>query len=341
MITIEELFKQSIPVWSWSKLGKFTQCPKSYFYSYIAKMEKHDQSGYGKFGGLVHDCSEQLQKGEWTHEQALEHYDTTMQGYLDRGLTIAFGDINVYRANNRHFIQNFRPVENARTEVQVLAEVEGRWFVGYIDLLAVEKVEKDENGNEIFHMVVGDYKTSKIYSGEKYKHNAMQLILYAHMLELLYPNIRVSTLYWNHVMFASVSFNGGASARKLRSALYIDYVKRMEAYAKKQEWDMPTSYIMEYVVKNEVPPEFEGMFTIEDCLVEITYNASEVERLKKYIRTTCGVIDKTNDFICKKDNIFCTALCEFYWACEAYNETTGLQTKEIFKDINIDLAKLF
>lgn len=341
MVTLNELFEKGIPVWSWSKLGKFTQCPKSFFYSYVAKIDKHDQSGYGKFGGLTHECSEKMQLQEWTNEEAVLHYDKKMDEYMERGLTIAFGDINVYRANNRHFIENFRPVENARTEVQLLGEVEGRWFVGYIDLLAVEKIEVDENGNQIYHMIVGDYKTSKVYSGEKRKHNSMQLILYAHMLEQLYPNIRVSTLYWNHVMLANVSFNGGVSARKIRSALYLDYVPRMEAYAKKNGIEVEASYIMEYVVRNEVPPEFEGLFTITDCIVEIAYTPDEVERLKKYIKTTCGVIDRTNDFNCKKDDIFCKTLCEFYWACEAFNDSTGLATAEIFKDVEVDISKLF
>jgi RecB family exonuclease len=160
----------TMTVYSHSRLGTFEQCPRQYFYKYVAKLPvpKEAQSISLYLGSRVHDCLEHLYKQvklgiviskpnllryfkrqwdeHWSDEIDL-HGEGTPESWRDLGVQC----IAMYY--DRHQPFNETLTLELEMELRFVLDDDGRYpIIGYIDRLA-----KTPDGTWQIH----DYKTDK------------------------------------------------------------------------------------------------------------------------------------------------------------------------------------
>lgn len=173
-------------LYSFSKLDMFNTCPRSYYLSYIEKVDR-DNNVYGYLGGEFHDCLEKLQKGEITKEEAISNFKTAIEtaDMFDMEFPTEKSK-NSYIDCLMEYLNNYEklPIENFKTEEYFEFEVEGTILRGYIDLYFIK-------GDNIY---VLDYKTSSKFSKKDLVKKEKQLILYGLYLQEKYPDKNVTYL---------------------------------------------------------------------------------------------------------------------------------------------------
>lgn len=173
-------------IFSFSKLDTFKNCPRSYYLTYIKKVERGNNV-YGFLGGEFHECLEQLQKEEITKDEAISKFKDSIE-------TAEMFDMefptekskNSYIECLLEYLNDYEkiPVKDFKTEEYFEFEVEGVILRGYIDLFFV----KD---NDIY---VIDYKTSSKFSKKDLIKKEKQLILYGLYLKDKYPDKNITYL---------------------------------------------------------------------------------------------------------------------------------------------------
>ena len=131
--------------YSFSKLSCFETCKKQYFYNYILKTEQKNNI-YTLLGSTIHDLVESLQKGEVTRDEALEKLEVDFELFGILGFKFPSEKTKEnYQKSITHFFRNFKPVHNSEFEIEkeVSFDLEGRKFIGYVDLLL--HVSKHDN----------------------------------------------------------------------------------------------------------------------------------------------------------------------------------------------------
>ena len=196
--------------YSFSKLSCFETCKRQYFYNYILKTEQKDNI-YTLLGSSIHDLVESLQQGEVTREVAIEKLETDFELFDILGFKFPSEKTKEnYQKSITHFFRNFEPVHNSEFEIEkeVGFDLEGRKFVGYVDLLL-----HDSNGG----VTIVDYKTSSKYTGDKLIHASRQLILYGIALE--HMGYKVNGCKFNMLKYASVAGKNGRTKTEQRCDL--------------------------------------------------------------------------------------------------------------------------
>lgn len=165
---------------SFSKLDTFNTCPRSYYLTYIKKVER-EENVYGFLGSSFHDCLEKLQKKEITTEEAKDKFlnDISTTEIFEMKFPTEKSKKN-YIECLMAYLDNYErlPIDNFETEEYFEFEIEGVIMRGYIDLYFI----KDNN------IYVLDYKTSSKFSKNDLEKKEKQLILYGIYLQEKYPN---------------------------------------------------------------------------------------------------------------------------------------------------------
>lgn len=166
-------------VWSWSRLNSYDMAEKceGCYYNFFLQYYKGDRGEgnfFSSYGTLVHETIEKLHNNElfaWDLEKEL------MNGWKKLGHKPPFPRMGKsYEEALFEFFKEgcynyiFDQYQILEAEEEKLFEVDGIKIKGYPDLVAQHNT---------YNLVIGDYKTSKKYEGEKLHHNIMQLYLYS------------------------------------------------------------------------------------------------------------------------------------------------------------------
>jgi CRISPR/Cas system-associated exonuclease Cas4 (RecB family) len=166
-----------IKTYSWSRLNSYYQAEigEGCFYGFDLQYNQGDRGEsnfFAEYGTLVHETIEKI------HNQELLVWD--VEDELKRGLNsftfqAPFEHMKrSYETSLFKFFEEFDDVfknyKILEAEEKKLFQVDDIWLVGYPDMIA----EHTEHG-----LVIGDYKSAKVYTGDKLNHNIMQLYLYS------------------------------------------------------------------------------------------------------------------------------------------------------------------
>jgi hypothetical protein len=134
--------------------------------------DRGENNYFAEYGLLVHETTEKIHKGEllpWDVESELR---TGLANFTYR---VPFEKMrNAYESSLfkyfDDFDEQFKDYQIQQAEEEKLFEVDGIKLKGFPDLYAQHKTKG---------MIIGDYKTSRIYDKKKMQHNIMQLYLYS------------------------------------------------------------------------------------------------------------------------------------------------------------------
>lgn len=287
-------------LWSWSKLNRAKSDPYGYFLNYIKHIpEDHpDQSIYSYAGSLVHDLIESFYKGETTKEQMLEVYndkviDFELEGYKfdrdDEEKNESIG--NKYHTCNRHFIKHFTKIngKDIKLEDFVTAKIGNFLIQGYIDCSHVETIDGVDN------LILTDWKTSSIYTGEKVKKEAGQLLLYAIGAIQQGWDIEDVSARWAFTKYCIISMplkNGSMreskiSRHEIGDKLYSNAKMWLKAEKSYEESEIE-QILNEMMITNDIeclPDSIREKYTISDCYVEVEITQDILDELMEDIKS--------------------------------------------------------
>ncbi len=303
--TIEEInaLKKKFSVdrfWSWSRLNKYQISSFEYFLKYVLhKAEDRATSIYAPLGGIVHDILEKFYSGELKYAQMLESFED----YL---FTLEFSDYKFnhndeeknrkiadkYIYDMKHFFKNHNPLKfKVALEEFVTAKIGNHVFMGYIDL-----VFKDGDG--CFNIV--DFKTSSMYTGDKVRENAGQLILYAIALTQMGVPLEKIKICWNFLKYCNIEIvqaNGKKTTRKAkRSEIGSSLKSNCLMWLKKLGYgDEAQNYIDLLLETNDIsclPSEIYYKYRIDDCYVFVPLDNKTIQDICIEIIDTIADIEK-------------------------------------------------
>lgn len=188
--------------WSFSRLNSYYNCPYEWKLHYL-ECNKSENGFFGEFGSLIHTILEKYVKGEISlfelnqyyeahfcvdvpHDAPPNKYVDIRQSYFDKG---------------QEYINNIdldlRKYEVLGVELKVNYEINGKDFVGYIDLLL-----RDKNTEDI---VIVDHKSVSIKvlkNGNISKSDQQYFLefkrqLYLYSIPIINEYGSVSKLKWN------------------------------------------------------------------------------------------------------------------------------------------------
>lgn len=141
--------------WSYSRLSSFDDCKYSWYLKYIEALPKDRDCFFATYGGFVHKVLELYLSGELSKDEAsvyfLDNYDEQVKGAApnEKISTNFFNQSLDYIEK----LDNFPYKRIVATEKEVHFEIDGRRFVGFIDVLA-----QDEHGE--LHII--DHKSHRL-----------------------------------------------------------------------------------------------------------------------------------------------------------------------------------
>ena len=158
-MTEEDLFLLDTMQWSFSRLNSYYQCPYEWRLHYV-ECNKSENGFFGEYGSLIHKILEKYEKGELSLFELNEYYEehfnkdvphdappnkyvNIRQSYYDKGVDY-FNNIDL----------DLERYEVLGVELKVEFKINGKDFVGYIDLLVQDK----ENGE----IIIIDHKSASI-----------------------------------------------------------------------------------------------------------------------------------------------------------------------------------
>lgn len=162
--------------WSFSRINGFEHgCKFCWFQSYIIK-NRGEENAFSQYGSLMHDILERYLKGEllpWDLE------DEFINGFYDKVGEFPpnkFVDLRetYFNAGIKYLeeFDGFSDYEILEVEPEILINIEGYDFIGYIDLLV-----KNKKNNKL---IVIDHKSKASFkSKEELREYAHQLYLYS------------------------------------------------------------------------------------------------------------------------------------------------------------------
>jgi hypothetical protein len=195
-------------VWSYSRLSSFYDCPHAWKLNYIDRHEKQPNF-FGQFGTFGHKVLELFANGELKREELSEYFETN----FDAAITTRSPQIRSCDLRQKYFDEGMSYFENCEldfgkydvlgVEKEVHFNIDGRKFIGYIDLLL-----RDREGR----IIIADHKSSgspfgkrgtvKKSEAAKVDGYKKQLYLYSVAVADEY-GVMPSELWWNF-------FRGGA-----------------------------------------------------------------------------------------------------------------------------------
>jgi len=197
-------------IYSHTRLSTFENCPRHYFYQYIAKIPVEKEEGIEAFlGSLVHESLEKLYRDVMhgrlpTHDDLVGHFKSEWKKRFHKGILIVKKEYTAadYREVGIRSLQKFHarhaPFDQADTlalEERVLVSLDANGqhrLQGYIDRLA-----KRRDGVLEIH----DYKTNARLPTQAEKDDDRQLALHQIGIEGRWTGVRGVELVWHFLRF--------------------------------------------------------------------------------------------------------------------------------------------
>ena len=205
---INSLFE--MPIYSYSRLNCYLQCPRKYRFAYIDRIKTEIKETIESFtGNIVHETLRKLYKDLMyekmnTLEELLEYLRNQWRRKWNNGILITSED---YTPDNylkmaerfvRDYYKRYYPFNQSRTialEERIIVDLDGTGrykILGYIDRLAYR-----DGGIYEIH----DYKTNMTLPINKYIEQDIQLPIYAIGVKDRYPDARDIRLIWHFLAF--------------------------------------------------------------------------------------------------------------------------------------------
>ena len=159
--------------WSFSRVNAYSTCPRMFYLEYLQQADK-DSNAFAEWGSLCHSLFERY----YTHKLEFYELSAAYESEYDEAVPTPFPFAKMgagYYKNGKEFFDMFdgdyADYEVVGAEIKVTLEIQGRPFIGFIDLLL-----RDKDG----HFKVVDFKSKGSFkSDEEKRHYALQLYLYA------------------------------------------------------------------------------------------------------------------------------------------------------------------
>lgn len=241
-------------IYSFSQLQSFAECPYAFFLQKIERNPDMVQNAFASQGTLIHDLLDQWAKGTLTKEQLPDEYARryplevveswprmlASKGYADKAYNIGLD----YFKN----FDEFSGYKIIATEERFKIEIEGRPFVGIIDML-VEDCKTNE-------LVIVDHK-SKSMSAFKKAENEMyrQQYLYSKYVQEKYSK------FPDRLMFNLFKECGEKMERRFNEGEYLDTL----AWAGEQMTKMEEYDLVDWLVTKDVQEGKPDFFCTELC----------------------------------------------------------------------------
>lgn len=182
--------------YSWSRINSFhlgltgEGCLWNYHTQYI-EGDRGEGNFFSSYGTLMHDMIEKLHKNEifeWDIENELK------KGYKNLDYKAPFPRMgDSYKKAifdffiHSDFSEQFKDYEILEAEEECFMQIDDIHIRGFADMIGRHKK---------YGLVVADYKSSKVYEGDKLDHNIMQLYLYAIAVKEKYGSYPDNLIYW-------------------------------------------------------------------------------------------------------------------------------------------------
>ena len=306
-------------LWSWSRVHSYMISKYEYFLKYIRHIEEDNNNcAYAPLGGIAHEILERFYGEEITYADMPEEFD---QGWM---LNIDIVDLkfdrsdksrndnikNKYKNNLIHFYKNHKVLvndEKNKFELEKFILIKFRndiYLQGYIDILRIL-----EDGTYI----IGDWKTSTIYKGDKALNECGQLVTYAigihEIYKVPYDKIKIG---WNFLKYQNVTVEQKNGKKKVgqieRVKLGESLVSNAKTWLKdygctKEEID---DYTLKLIDTNSIeclPKEVQEKFEFDDCWVYVELTDDLIQYWQDTIISTIDEINqKTAEFKETKSN---------------------------------------
>ncbi len=227
-----------MPLYSYSRIGCFEQCPRKYKFRYIEKPDIEVAQGIEAYmGTIVHESLEQCYRlAQWdkimTRDELLAYYRRRWEEARPADLKIVrseFTEEDYIRKGEKaleQYYERHHPFDQEMTlglEQQVIfaLDPDGKYKMqGYIDRLS-----RDKQGC----LRVQDYKTSGRLPTQPEADNDNQLALYQIAVQEMWPDNNGIELVWHYLQFdtALISHREPAQLEALRQE-YIDKIRKIE-----------------------------------------------------------------------------------------------------------------
>lgn len=302
-------------IWSWSRYNCYKNSPYEFYLKYIKKIEPDKQDSiYLRAGGGAHEIIEDYYNDIINYEDMEVKYDELLfelqlDGYeynrMDSDRNIDTG--NRYEDNMRLFFKEHIPIRyNPIIEKSITIKVGKHIFVGYIDVCF------NANGT----IVVGDWKSSTIYTGEKAIKERGQLVLYT--LGLVQAGVPLEKIIfsWNFMKYKTIKYKQKDGKIKYRN------MERRLSHEHLDVIDVTDCWISQKITQQELD-EFEKK--IEKDLDEIVDRINNYENNQDENIWMGEVVDNKNIFYFEN-------LC-------GYSEKLHVPLREYYEYANMFLFK--
>lgn len=176
----------NLPIYSYSKIKSFYNCPYYFFKNYFDKPEDFVPEGHGtsEFGSYVHKILEMYEKKELRLDELLEYYEKHYSEYISSTFLLDLGNnfkkdmYQLYYDGGKQYFESFNGYKGLNileSEYEFYENIEDVFILnGKVDLVA-----EDENKD----LIIVDHKSKGKFKNKKEKDEyAKQLYLYANAI---------------------------------------------------------------------------------------------------------------------------------------------------------------
>lgn len=303
-------------LWSWSRINAWHNSKYVWYLTYMTDEKPTLFNIYSELGASVHDVLEKLYSNEIEYKDMNDVFDGLWMSMYDiKGLRFNRNDEDKdkklaikYKKDITNFLSTHKQINGShKLEQFLLIKIRDDIYLnGYADIIF-------KDGEDY---VVGDWKTSTIYKGDKALNEAGQLVMYAiglhQMKNIPFEHIKIR---WNFLKYVKVTFtqnNGKVKTREIERCDLCDKIKNnVKTVMKRIGYDPieADEYIIKMITDNDInvlPEDVLNEFTFDDCWVEVELTDELIEKWVTYVKDTVDDINqrikKFNED--KNDHIF-------------------------------------
>ena len=330
-VTVEMLSEKGIKVYSFSKLGAYSNCQYEYYNSYVLK-NKGIENCYNVMGSEIHNGVESIYAGTGDHKTFKNNYYNKLTELELLGIDFPNEKIkNSWMADVNHFVNNFKKMDKKMMlETLIVFEIgDGIWLQGYID-----SISPSERGKPYVDIL--DWKTSSKFTGKKQLEAGRQLLMYKVGIEST-TNFKVNKIAWFMVKYVYVCSNGKKTVKK-KMCNRGKWVKEIKDQLEKDLINLEVDefereLLLDKAIEDNnllsLPKAVQEKYWLEDCIIEYEATDERLDELKQYVINTVREIESKNINnesewipveINNRTSFYCSVLCGHRKTCKYYKK---------------------
>ena len=304
-----------VKFYSYSKLGTYNQCPKSFYYTYINKKEQKDNV-YSILGNACHESLEDVYNGK-CDSPIIDRFQNEFERCELFGINFPRSKYDIrsgYEKDIKNFYKLYKKLDghNFVSELGFVLQIDDdHYILGYIDLLRL-----NEDGSADIY----DFKTSSDFDKTHTVTAGRQLILYKLAIEQLY-GIKVNSVAWQMLKYVNVKIGNNKEKVGLKGRDWVSKcVSQIRTLMKKEGYeDLVDMYLTQAEMENSIkclPQDIQDKIKVDIYTRYYDVTDKMIEDFWKYIKDSITFIEMMPQdelfWNCKVDKFFCQNLCGFY-----------------------------